>query len=250
MFCEHGKTPLVLDLIYEKIQAVFFALDTRGMKKPARRYRSDGAFTRTRILEAAGALFALTGYAETSNKAIAAQAQVDLASINYHFGNRNGLYQAVLAESHGRLLDMAALRQLVNSELSPAAKLRVLIEGLVERATQEPQAWQLRVLAREVAAPSSHLQILFLNEALPKIVLLKRMLSEITRIPTEDPALTRCLLNVIAPCLMLLVGGRNFPGLFYEVAAMPPHSITSHLYHYAIGGLQATSVEYAKQAKT
>lgn len=220
------------------------------MNKPARGLRSDGEATRTRILEAAGELFATTGYAETSNKAIAAQAQVDLASINYHFGNRSGLYQAVLAESHGRLLDMAALRQLVGSELSPASKLRVLIEQLVERATQEPQAWQLRVLAREVLAPSSHLQILFLDEALPKVVLLKRMLSEITRIPVEDPALTRCLLNVIAPCLMLLVGGRSFPGPLQEVFQMPSQTIASHLYHYAIGGLKATSLEYAKQAQT
>ena len=98
------------------------------MNKPARGLRSDGEATRTRILEAAGELFAVTGYAETANKTIAAQAQVDLASINYHFGNRSGLYQAVLAESHGQLLNMNALQQLVGSELPPASKLRLLIE--------------------------------------------------------------------------------------------------------------------------
>ena len=63
------------------------------MSKPARGLRSDGEATKTRILEAAGELFAATGYAETSNKDIAARAQVDLASINYHFGNRIDLYR-------------------------------------------------------------------------------------------------------------------------------------------------------------
>lgn len=220
------------------------------MNKPARGLRSDGEATRARILEAAGELFATTGYAETSNKAIAARAQVDLASINYHFGNRSGLYQAVLAASHSRLLDIAALRQLVGSELPPAAKLRMLIEQLVERATQEPQAWQLRVLAREVLAPTSHLQILFQDEALPKVVLLKRLLGEITHIPAEDPALARCLLNVLAPCLMLLVGGRNLPGPLQEVFQMPSRTIASHLYHFAMGGLGAISREYEGQAQT
>lgn len=220
------------------------------MNKPARGLRSDGEVTRTRILEAAGELFATTGYAETPNKAIAAQAQVDLASINYHFGNRSGLYQAVLAQAHGRLLDMGTLQQLVGSEMPPASKLRLLIEQLVALATQEPQAWQVRVLAREVLAPTSHLQILFQNEAMPKMALLKRMLGEITQIPAEDPALTRCLLNVIAPCLMLLVGGRTFPGPLQEVFQMPSQAIASHLYHYAIGGLKAISREYAKQAQT
>ena len=219
------------------------------MNKPARGLRADGKITRTRILEAAGELFATTGYAETSNKAIAAQAQVDLASINYHFGNRSGLYQAVLAESYGQELGLANLKQLVGSELAPSSKLRALIEQLVGHATREPQAWQLRVLAREILAPTSHLQILFQNEALPKVALLRRMLSEITRIPAEDPALTRCLLCVIAPCLMMLVGGRNFPGPLQEVFQMPPQTIANHLFHFALGGLESIKDEYKRNAK-
>lgn len=232
------------------MQAVCAALDDRGMNKPARGLRSDGEATKTRILEAAGELFAATGYAETSNKAIAALAQVDLASINYHFGNRSGLYQAVLTESYGQVLGLANLKQLVGSELAPASKLRALIEQLVGHAIQEPQAWQLRVLAREMLAPTSHLQTLFQNEAQPKVALLRRMLSEITQIPAEDPALTRCLLCVIAPCLMLLVGGRSFPGPLQEIFQMSSQAIASHLYHFAMGGLGAISREYAKQAKT
>ncbi|EJY6029161.1 MULTISPECIES: TetR/AcrR family transcriptional regulator [Pseudomonadota] len=219
------------------------------MNKPARGLRSDGEATRARILEAAGELFATTGYAETTNKAIAAEARVDLASINYHFGNRSGLYQTVLAEAHRRLLGVNDLRELVESELAPTSKLRFLIEQLVQRATEEPQAWHLRILAREVLAPSSHLQVLFQNEALPKMVLVKRMLSEITKIPAEDPALTRCLLSVGAPCLMLLVGGRSFPGPLQEVFQMPPATVVEHLFHFAMGGMQAIVQEY-EQAKS
>lgn len=220
------------------------------MSKPARGLRSDGEATKTRILEAAGELFAAKGYAETSNKDIAARAQVDLASINYHFGNRSGLYQAVLAAAHGQLLGMANLRQLVGSESPAESKLRVLIEQLVAQAMQEPQAWQLRILAREVLAPSSHLQVLFQDEALPKMLLVKQLLSEITGIPAEDPAVTRCLMNVITPCLMLLVGGRTFPGPLKEVFQMSSQAIASHLYHFAMGGLGAIAREYAKQAKS
>lgn len=62
----------------------------------SREARKDGEATRLRILEAAGELCATLGFGETSNKAVAAKAEVDLASINYHFGSRNGLYQAVL----------------------------------------------------------------------------------------------------------------------------------------------------------
>lgn len=218
------------------------------MNKPARAPRSDGEATRSRILAAAGELFATQGYAETSNKAIAELAQVDLASINYHFGNRGGLYQAVLAHAHGSLLDVGALQQLVGSAMPPASKLRVLTEQLVLRATQEPQAWQLRVLAREILAPSSHLKILLQDEALPKILLLRGLLSQVSGIPAEDPALTRCLLNVLAPCLMLLVGGRDFPGPMQELFQLPAQATADHLYCFALGGLEAVSKAYGYPA--
>ncbi len=64
------------------------------MNKTPRALRTDGEATYNRILETAGKLFATSGFAETSSKAIAAKAEVDLASINYHFGSRSGLYQA------------------------------------------------------------------------------------------------------------------------------------------------------------
>ncbi|MEZ5705736.1 MAG: CerR family C-terminal domain-containing protein [Burkholderiaceae bacterium] len=190
------------------------------------------------------------GTAEDHQQGDRALAQVDLASINYHFGNRNGLYQAVLTEAHHRLIDLADLRQLAEGELPPTSKLKVLIEQLVRLATSEPQSWHLRVLAREVLAPTSHLQVLFQNEALPKMVLVKRLLSEITAMPADDPVLTRCLLSVAAPCLMLLVGGRTFPGPMQEIFQMSPEAIASHLYHFALGGLQAIADDHKKQPKS
>lgn len=220
------------------------------MNRPSRGSRADGDATRKQILQAAGELFATTGYAETTNKAIAALAQVDLASINYHFGNRSGLYQAVLTEAHHRLIDLADLRQLAEGELPPTSKLKVLIEQLVRLATSEPQSWHLRVLAREVLAPTSHLQVLFQNEALPKMLLVKRLLSEITAIQADDPALTRCLLSVAAPCLMLLVGGRTFPGLMQEIFQMSPEAMANHLYHFALGGLQAIAHDHKRAERT
>lgn len=214
------------------------------MNKPPRGLRADGEATRARILDAAGELFAAQGYAEASNKAIAALAQVDLASINYHFGNRSSLYQSVLAEAHHRLVNLTDLRQLASSDLPPASQLRVLIEQLVDCSAQEPRSWHLRVLAREVLAPTSHLQVVFEDVALPKVLLVRRMLSRITGIPEADPALTRCLLSVGAPCLMLLVGGRTFPGSWQGVFQMPAPVVADHLVQFALGGLERAGRQY------
>jgi len=51
--------------------------------------------TADRILDAAEDLFATKGFAETSLRQITSKAEVNLAAVNYHFGSKERLVQAV-----------------------------------------------------------------------------------------------------------------------------------------------------------
>ena len=205
--------------------------------------RTDGEATRTRLLEAAGQLFSQQGFAETTSKAVAQAAAADLASINYHFGSRNGLYQAVLLEAHRQLLDLDDLQRIAGSALSAEQRLYELLAGLVQRA-QQPEAWAPRVLARELLAPSSHLQVLMEEAVPPKMMAVAHILSEISGIPATEPALLRCLLSVAAPCMMLIVIGRGVPGPLQVVVQGPSQALLAHLHRFAIAGLQAVGEDY------
>ena len=57
--------------------------------------------TADRILDAAEQLFASHGFAATSLRSITSKAEVNLAAVNYHFGSKEALIQAMFA----RLLD-------------------------------------------------------------------------------------------------------------------------------------------------
>ncbi|ARU57021.1 TetR family transcriptional regulator [Oleiphilus messinensis] len=50
-----------------------------------------------RILDAAEVLFAERGFSETSLRMITSKAKVNLAAVNYHFGSKNALIQAVFS---------------------------------------------------------------------------------------------------------------------------------------------------------
>jgi len=66
---------------------------------PARRAagpRADASEARERLLAAALPLFAAHGYAATAVRAIVRDAGVNLAAISYYFGDKAGLYRAVL----------------------------------------------------------------------------------------------------------------------------------------------------------
>ncbi|WP_028118106.1 TetR/AcrR family transcriptional regulator [Ferrimonas senticii] len=78
--------------------------------------------TKERILNAAERLFAERGFSETSLRLITSKAEVNLASVNYHFGSKKELIQAVLA----RYLDhsMPQMLQALN-QLDSRANLRL-----------------------------------------------------------------------------------------------------------------------------
>jgi AcrR family transcriptional regulator len=67
--------------------------------RPARKgvaLDATSADTKTRILDAAEVLFMEHGFEATSLRSLTAAASVNLAAVNYHFGSKEELFQAVL----------------------------------------------------------------------------------------------------------------------------------------------------------
>lgn len=217
------------------------------MPRQPRVTRSDGDATRVRILESAGRLIARSGYADVTNKDVAAKAGVDLASINYHFGSRSGLYDAVLAEAHRRLVNLDELQKLIASDLEPEAQLRGLFKLLLTR-TRQPQAWPISVLGREIFSPSSHLRTLREGEVEPKLSLVLKILENMTGIPERDPLLLQCLVSVAAPCMMLLISRKGASPVADGLSEVPDDVLAEQLCHFAIGGLDAVRKRYKKVA--
>ena len=60
--------------------------------------------TKTRIINAAERLFAEQGFAQTSMREITTKAEVNLAAVNYHFGNKNNLIHAVFKRYFDQLM--------------------------------------------------------------------------------------------------------------------------------------------------
>ncbi|WP_240989179.1 CerR family C-terminal domain-containing protein [Salipiger mangrovisoli] len=202
--------------------------------------RTDGEATRARLLEAAGSLFAEHGFAETTNKAIAAEAEADIASINYHFRSRAGLYREVLVEAHRRIISVEELRAIAGSALPPEQKLRAFIARIIGQGL-DGQGWHARVLSREVLSPSSHLDVLPVAEIGAKMEIMLRLLSEITGLAPDDPALRRSLFSVLGPCAMLVVAAPRITPLADDVLGMGPEVLVDHLCRFALGGLRAIS---------
>ncbi|MBB2496436.1 TetR/AcrR family transcriptional regulator [Aquipseudomonas ullengensis] len=88
-----------------------------------------------RILDAAEQLFAEKGFAETSLRLITSKAGVNLAAVNYHFGSKKALIQAVFSRFLGPFCQSLE-RELDRRQAKPEGKtsLEELLIMLVEQA--------------------------------------------------------------------------------------------------------------------
>jgi len=218
----------------------------RKQKPSPRSVRSDGAETRLHILQVAGQLFAAKGFERTTSREICSAAGTNLAAVNYHFGSRDGLYDAVLVEAHGQIVGIDDLESISRSGVSPEAKLRELIALIVGRSSATNLPWGLRVLVREFMSPSAHVDALLKQAVLPKLGIMLTMIAEFLGVPQEHPLVQRALAFVVLPCIMLVVAPRpvlrqTLPALLSEPAAL-----AQDMADYALAGLSSLASSHAK----
>ena len=105
--------------------------------------------TRRKVVEAAGEIFADHGFQDATVREICARAGVNVAAVNYYFGDKAALYVEVLRES----LCSARFDSPVSA--SPEDVLRGMIRGMCRRMmdTERP-SWAYRIMAHELARPT------------------------------------------------------------------------------------------------
>jgi AcrR family transcriptional regulator len=121
-----------------------------GMKKRNVGRPRDGnpAETRREILEAAEECFAASGFVGATTRQVAARAGVNVATLHYHFGNKERLYRAVLdAAVSGEVAE-------AGRNGSPVERLTAVVESLWTYAWTRPALPRLSLLHRLAGPPA------------------------------------------------------------------------------------------------
>ncbi|MFL6550194.1 MAG: TetR/AcrR family transcriptional regulator [Povalibacter sp.] len=209
--------------------------------------REDGAQTRQQLLEVAGQVFAEHGYARATSKEICERAGANIAAVNYHFGSKDGLYGAVLEEAHARLLSFDLVSAAVKDQTDPAAGMRMFLSRLVNEITRHKEgAWEMRVLSREILAPTPMIERMVANQVAPKVKLVMGMIGGMLGLPANHPAVSRCILNLMGPCVMLLLIDAKVLGKVMPSMELDADALTDHFVTFAVGGIKAIAAREKK----
>jgi len=110
--------------------------------------------TRSRLIAAAGEVFAAQGFQRATVREICSRAGANIAAVNYHFGDKTELYLAVIRESIGAAVeDWRALA----ATSSPEDQLSAVIAAMLGKMSAEAKrpAWHFRIMAHEMVAPTA-----------------------------------------------------------------------------------------------
>lgn len=199
------------------------------------------AATRQALLEAAAEVFAREGFQRSTIREISQRAGANVAAVNYHFGDKEGLYAEVLKQqgelAQSRFPALAGLP----AGAPPQAQLAAFIRSFLQRVLSEELANRHgRMMAREMVEPTAALDRLVREVIQPQANLLHRIVQDLLS-PDADPATVRlCGLSIVGQVLFYAhcrpVLTRLEPRKAYDFIEV--ERLSNHITQFSLAALQ------------
>ncbi len=189
-----------------------------------------------RLLDAAGACFAQQGYAGAAVRDICQSAGLNIASVNYYFGDKERLY----AETVKYACEKSAAKYPMPdwpTDMPAHEKLRHFITTFVNRLLDaDNKPWQTQIIMREMAQPTSACFEWMRDYVQPMAEKLKAVLAEITHEPVTTDRAYMIGFSIVGQCLYYrqnrpigatLMGEERFMKLTPDVVAKHVYDFTA-----------------------
>ena len=196
--------------------------------------------TRERLLEAGTRLFADDGFAKVTVRDICQRAQANVAAVNYHFGGKLGLYEAVLRSAITTMQATTTLARDAGVGRPPEEQLAAYVRVFVERiAGGSRNSWIHRLMMHEMSDPTPALNLIVDQVVRPRMEYLGGIVAALLECPPGDRRVALCALSVHAQCMSLMssqIGERLMPGLKMTPSRLD--EIAGHITRFSLAGIR------------
>jgi AcrR family transcriptional regulator len=183
---------------------MFLCLDgTAEMQVP---HQTD---TRQRLLDAAGEVFARRGFRQATVREICRKANANVAAVNYHFRDKDGLYTAVLREAQRAASEKYPPTLGLGPDASADQRLHAFIRSFLLRLFDPGRpAWHGLLMAREMVEPTAALDAIIEESVRPRYELLRAIVRDLAGPEVPEERVRLCGQSVVGQCMYYHYGRR------------------------------------------
>lgn len=208
---------------------------------------SETVDTRERILEAAGRVFAEVGFRDATVREICSRAGANLAAVNYHFRDKNGLYTEVFERA--RCASDTTWLETIHRAAgqNPEHRLTLFITGFLHKLLDPGRpGWHAKLISREMIEPTGVLETMIERSIRPQFELLCSLTGELLGQPPDSNPSYLCAASVMGQCLHYHhtreVTSRLCPGFYSDPSVV--EEVTRHIVSFSLHAIRAIAAEH------
>ena len=197
--------------------------------------------TRQRLLEAAGEIFAEQGFRKATVRDICARAGTNVASVKYHFGDKERLYSEILRYAHGCAIEKYPPNLGLPADAPPEKRLYTFVLSFLQRLLDEGRpAWHAKIMSREMAEPTVAMDMLVEEQVKPHFGFIRQVVIELLGPKAPEETVRLCAQSVVGQCLFYHFGKpvtqRLFPQRTFGIKDAP--RIAEHITRLTLAGIR------------
>lgn len=203
------------------------------------------ADARERLILAAQDAFAEHGYKAATVRDICRAAGVNIAAVNYYFGDKEQLYIEAVKYAHSCAAQMQSFPALPQ-DTPPAEKLRVFIREMVSRMHAPASPSAMKLMMREMADPGRAAHVVVSEFIQPVAFALRAIVRELLPHLSEQQTLMVGF-SIMGQCLYYRQNRPVSEVIFGKdaVSALDPDAVAEHVVQFTLAALG-----YAKPLNT
>ena len=200
--------------------------------------------TEQRLLEAAGEVFAAHGFRAATVREICQRAGANVAAINYHFGDKEGLYFAVLKSCSEAALQKYPPTLGLGPNATSEERLHAFVRSLLFRIADKGQpSWHGKLIAHEMTEPTKALTALIDKVYGPALKQLEAIVRELLGRQAPVTVVRQCQLSVLGQCLYFHYARPAIQHIHPEQGFEPAdiERLAKHITQFSLAGIRQAS---------
>lgn len=208
--------------------------------------------TRQRLLDAAGEVFAEHGFRNATVREICRRAGANVAAVNYHFGDKERLYLAVMRYAHGASFAKYPSNLDLPPDAPPEDRVRSFVKAFLLRVLDiGKSSWAGRLMSKELAEPTAALDFIVSEQIRPNFIFLSGALRELLGAKADETLVRRCAASIVGQCLFYHFGRPIFERLNgIKIGVEHVDELTEHITTFSLAAVGALGGSQSKSTVT